>query len=89
MESIESAYDKIMMERLREYQKLQFKPKKEVKETPAWMLKIANMYQVPNSDVIAKRAAFFALLGLWSVLKPHGDGGPAFQVRFPSIIFQF
>lgn len=81
MESIESAYDKIMMEKLREYQKLQSNPKKpkEVKEMPAWMQKIVNMYQVPNKDVIAKRAAFYALLGLWSVLKP-GDGGPAFQV---------
>lgn len=81
MESIESAYDKIMMEKLREYQKLQSNPikKKEVKELPAWMQKIVNMYQVPNKDVIAKRAAFYALLGIWSVLKP-GDGGPAFQV---------
>lgn len=80
MESIESAYDKIMMEKLREYQKLQSNPiKKEVKELPAWMQKIVNMYQVPNKDVIVKRAAFYALLGIWSVLKP-GDGGPAFQV---------
>ena len=46
---------------------------------PAWMQKIVNMYQVPNTDVILKRAAFYALLALWSVLKP-GVGGPTFQV---------
>ncbi|KAG0553855.1 hypothetical protein M758_12G047100 [Ceratodon purpureus] len=81
MESIESAYDKIMMEKLREYQKLQSNPikKKEAKPLPAWMQKIVNMYQVPNKDVILKRAAFYALLAIWTVVKP-GDGGPAFQV---------
>jgi len=80
-ESIESAYDKIMMEKLREYQKLQNNPKKPkvVKELPAWMQKIVNMYQVPTTDVIAKRAVFYVLLALWSVLRP-GNGGPAFQV---------
>ncbi|XP_024358483.1 protein CHAPERONE-LIKE PROTEIN OF POR1, chloroplastic isoform X2 [Physcomitrium patens] len=80
MESIEVAYDKIMMEKLREYQKSQFKPKKkEIKPLPAWQQKIVGMYQVPNKDDIIKRAVFYALLGVWSVLKP-GQRGPAFQV---------
>lgn len=77
------------MEKLREYQKLQSNPKKpkEVKEMPAWMQKIVNMYQVPNTDVILKRAAFYAVLALWSVLKP-GVGGPTFQVTM-SIVINF
>jgi len=81
MEAIEAAYDKIMMEKLREYQKQQSSPKKpkEIKEMPAWQKKIVNMYQVPSRDVILKRAAFYAALALWTVLRP-GNNGPTFQV---------
>ena len=85
MESIEAAYDKIMMEKLREYQKLQFNPikKKEIKPLHPWLQKIVNMYQVPSKDVIIKRAAFYALLAVWTVVRP-GYGGPAFQVGVSS-----
>ena len=74
MESIESAYNEIMMEKQVPVEK------KEVKEMPAWMHRIAGMYHVPKVDVIAKTTAFYAALGLWTMLKPVGGGGPAFQV---------
>ncbi|XP_024387035.1 uncharacterized protein [Physcomitrium patens] len=64
VESSEAAYDKIMMEKLREYQKSQFKPKKEIKPLPAWQQKIVDMYQIPNKEVILRIAAFYVLVGV-------------------------
>jgi len=82
-ESIEAAYDKIIMESFRDRRKskinLKSNLKKKVEESPAWVRSMTNMVEVPSTTVIGQRAALFALLGVWSVFNP-AEGGPAFQV---------
>ncbi|KAG0559935.1 hypothetical protein KC19_10G139800 [Ceratodon purpureus] len=82
-ESIEAAYEKIMMEsyRSRKASKINLKSnlKKKVEESPPWVRAILNMVEVPNKTIIGQRAALFLLLGVWSVFNP-AEGGPAFQV---------
>lgn len=89
-ESIESAYDKIIMESFRDRKKskinLKSNLKKKVSESPAWVQNLANMVEVPSSTVIGQRAALFALLGVWSVFNP-AEGGPAFQVSFSAHVY--
>eukprot|EP00249_Psilotum_nudum_P034360 c53320_g1_i1 orf=204-1046(+) len=82
-EAIESAYDKIIMKSFRERKRykinLKFDLKKKFAELPPWVRKLSSMFEVPSSKVILQRAAFFVLLGVWSILNSD-EGGPAFQV---------
>lgn len=82
-ESIEAAYDKIIMGSFRERKRskinLKSNLKKKVAESPPWIRNLANMVEVPSSTVISQRAILFGLLGVWSVMNP-AEGGPAFQV---------
>jgi len=82
-ESIEAAYEKIIMEsyRARKASKINLKSnlKKKVDESPPWIRALLNMVDVPKKEVIGQRAALFFLLGVWSVFNP-AEGGPAFQV---------
>ncbi|CAK9191997.1 unnamed protein product [Sphagnum troendelagicum] len=83
LDSIETAYDKIIMESFRDRRKLKSNPaselKKKVRESPAWVRKLGSMTEVPSPKVIALRTVFYILLGIWSVFD-SADGGPAFQV---------
>lgn len=87
-ESIEAAYDKIIMGSFRERKRskinLKSNLKKKVAESPPWIRNLANMVEVPSSTVISQRAILFGLLGVWSVMNP-AEGGPAFQVTSPPI----
>jgi hypothetical protein len=87
LDSIETAYDKIIMESFRDRRKLKSNPaselKKKVRESPAWVRKLGSMTEFPSPKVIALRTVFYILLGIWSVFD-SADGGPAFQVRIPS-----
>ncbi len=86
LDSIETAYDKIIMESFRDRRKLKSNPAselKKVRESPAWVRKLGSMTEVPSPKVIALRTVFYILLGIWSVFD-SADGGPAFQVRIPS-----
>lgn len=82
-ESIEAAFDKIIMEsfRARKKSKINLKSnlKKKVAESPPWVRNVLNMFEVPSTQVILQRAVLFALLGVWSVMN-SAEGGPAFQV---------
>ncbi|KAH7366058.1 hypothetical protein KP509_18G061300 [Ceratopteris richardii] len=82
-EAVEAAHDKIIMEsfRARKKSKINLKSnlKKKVEESPPWVKRILNIFEVPPSEVILQRAVFFALMGVWSVMNP-AEGGPAFQV---------
>eukprot|EP01018_Ginkgo_biloba_P025072 Gb_26422 [translate_table: standard] len=83
VESIEAAYDKIIMTSFRERKRskinLKSRLKKKVSESPPWVRSLINLVEVPASEVIIRRAVLFALLGVWSVMN-SADGGPAFQV---------
>eukprot|EP00250_Pteridium_aquilinum_P002899 c1313_g1_i1 orf=203-997(+) len=82
-EAVEAAHDKIIMEsfRARKKSKINLKSnlKKKVEESPPWVRKFLDIFEVPPSEVILQRAVFFALMGVWSVMNP-AEGGPAFQV---------
>lgn len=82
-EAVEAAHDKIIMEsfRARKKSKINLKSnlKKKVEDSPPWVKRILNIFEVPPSEVILQRAVFFALMGVWSVMNP-AEGGPAFQV---------
>ncbi|KAI5084115.1 hypothetical protein GOP47_0000284 [Adiantum capillus-veneris] len=82
-EAVEAAHDKIIMEsfRARKNSKINLKSnlKKKVEESPPWVKRILNIFEVPPSQIILQRAAFFGLMGVWSVMNP-AEGGPAFQV---------
>ncbi|KAG0611721.1 hypothetical protein M758_7G160800 [Ceratodon purpureus] len=82
-ESIEAAYEKIIMQsfRVRKASKINLKSnlKKKVEESPPWVRAYLSMVEVPNKTIIGQRAALFFLLGVWSVFNP-AEGGPAFQV---------
>jgi hypothetical protein len=82
-ESIEAAYEKIIMQsfRVRKASKINLKSnlKKKVDESPPWVRALLSMVEVPNKTIIGQRAALFFLLGVWSVFNP-AEGGPAFQV---------
>lgn len=76
--AIESAYDKIFMESLRQRKK--GKPvQKKLVAPPAWMQAISNRIEVPSHKRILYRAGVFTVLALWSVLAKE-PRGPAFQV---------
>eukprot|EP00850_Spirogloea_muscicola_P014098 SM000099S25204 [mRNA] locus=s99:178055:179912:- [translate_table: standard] len=82
-EAIESAHDRIIMEklRLRKGSKINLKAnlKKKVGESPAWVQALANRIESPKPAVIAQRGALFLAIGAWSVIN-SAEGGPAFQV---------
>lgn len=82
-ESIEAAYENIIMKsfRVRKASKINLKSnlKKKVDESPPWVRAILSLVEVPNRTIIGQRAALFFLLGVWSVFNP-AEGGPAFQV---------
>ncbi|CAM6104046.1 unnamed protein product [Calypogeia fissa] len=82
-ESIERAYDKIIMESFRDRKKskinLKANIKKKFAESPPWVQAITNRFEVPTTQVILQRGALFFLLGVWSAMNPS-EGGPAFQV---------
>ena len=84
-ESIEAAHDKIIMEsyRARKKSKINLKSnlKKKVEDSPPWFRNFLSLFEFPSSQIILQRAAFFILMGVWSVMNP-AEGGPAFQVQF-------
>jgi hypothetical protein len=83
VESIEAAFEKIIMKSFRERKRskinLKSKLKKKVDESPPWVRSLINFLEVPPSEVIIRRACLFAVIGVWSVMN-SSEGGPAFQV---------
>ncbi|KAJ0984433.1 hypothetical protein J5N97_002789 [Dioscorea zingiberensis] len=83
VESIEAAYEKILMKSFRERKKskinLKSKLKKKVEESPTWVKTLLSFVELPPIDVILRRLFLFAFLGVWSVMN-SAETGPAFQV---------
>eukprot|EP00262_Sarcandra_glabra_P010559 TRINITY_DN25856_c0_g1_i1.p1 TRINITY_DN25856_c0_g1~~TRINITY_DN25856_c0_g1_i1.p1 ORF type:complete len:246 (+),score=33.76 TRINITY_DN25856_c0_g1_i1:167-904(+) len=82
-ESIEAAYEKILMASFRERKKtkinLKSRLKKKVEESPPWVKRLLDFVEVPPTEVILRRMFLFAFMGTWSVMN-SAEGGPAFQV---------
>ncbi|KAG9448699.1 hypothetical protein H6P81_008664 [Aristolochia fimbriata] len=83
VESVEAAYEKILMAsfRLRKKSKFNLKTslKKKVDESPSWVKSLLECVELPPTDVILRRLFLFAFMGAWSVMN-SAEAGPAFQV---------
>lgn len=90
VESIEGAFEKLLMAsfRLRKKTKINLKSrlKKQVEESPPWVQRLLAYVEVPPVDTILRRLFLFAFMGGWSILN-SAETGPAFQVRFRSFYF--
>ncbi|KAK9278751.1 hypothetical protein L1049_028328 [Liquidambar formosana] len=82
-ESIEAAFEKILMASFRHRKKtkinLKSRLKKQVEESPPWVKNLLSFVELPPAEVIFRRLFLFAFMGGWSVMN-SAEGGPAFQV---------
>ncbi|CAA7395903.1 unnamed protein product [Spirodela intermedia] len=82
-ESIEDAYDKLLMSsfRLRKKTKINLKTrlKKKVEESPPWFKRLLEYVELPPMDVILRRMFLFAFMAAWSIMN-SAETGPAFQL---------
>ncbi|KAJ6375776.1 hypothetical protein OIU77_000692 [Salix suchowensis] len=82
-ESIEAAFEKLLMTSYRERKKtkinLKTRLKKKVEESPTWVKNLLNFVELPPMEVIFRRLFLFAFMGGWSIMN-SAEGGPAFQV---------
>jgi hypothetical protein len=82
-ESIEAAFEKILMASFQHRKKtkinLKSKLKKNVEESPPWVKNLLNFVELPPTEVILRRLFLFAFMGGWSIMN-SAEGGPAFQV---------
>ncbi|KAJ8752247.1 hypothetical protein K2173_003883 [Erythroxylum novogranatense] len=82
-ESIEAAFEKLLMTSFRERKKtkinLKTRLKKKVEESPPWFKNVLNFVELPPVEIIFRRLFLFAFMGGWSIMN-SAEGGPAFQV---------
>lgn len=82
-ESIEAAFEKLLMASFRQRKKtkinLKTRLKKKVEESPPWVQNLLNYVELPPTDVILRRLFLFAFMGGWSIMN-SAESGPAFQV---------
>lgn len=87
VESIEGAFEKLLMAsfRMRKKTKINLKSrlKKQVEESPPWVQRLLAYVEVPPVDTILRRLFLFAFMGGWSIMN-SAETGPAFQVRLRS-----
>lgn len=82
-ESIEAAFEKILMASFQHRKKtkinLKTRLKKQVEESPPWVKNLLSFVELPPVDVILRRLFLFAFMGGWSIMN-SAEAGPAFQV---------
>ncbi|WOL12317.1 protein CHAPERONE-LIKE protein OF POR1, chloroplastic-like [Canna indica] len=82
-ESIEAAYEKILMasfwKRKKSKINLKSRLKKQVEESPPWIKRLLDFTELPTTDVILRRSLLFGFMGAWSIMN-SSETGPAFQV---------
>ncbi|OIW19693.1 hypothetical protein TanjilG_18503 [Lupinus angustifolius] len=82
-ESIEAAFEKLLMASFQHRKKtkinLKSRLKKKVEESPPWIKNLLNFVELPPTEVILRRLFLFAFMGGWSVMN-SAETGPAFQV---------
>lgn len=88
-ESIEAAFEKILMASFVNRRKtkinLKSKLKKKVEESPPWVKNLLDFVELPATVVIFRRLFLFAFMAGWSIIN-SAEGGPAFQVCSTSIL---
>ncbi|XP_010522283.1 PREDICTED: protein CHAPERONE-LIKE PROTEIN OF POR1, chloroplastic [Tarenaya hassleriana] len=82
-ESIEAAFEKLLMSSFVRRRKtkinLKTRLKKKVEESPPWIQNLLNFVEMPPMDIIFRRLFLFAFMAGWSIMN-SAEGGPAFQV---------
>jgi len=82
-ESIEGAFEKLLMSSFIKRKKtkinLKTRLKKKVDESPPWVKTLLDFVEMPPMDTIFRRLFLFAFMGGWSIMN-SAEGGPAFQV---------
>ncbi|CAK9147865.1 unnamed protein product [Ilex paraguariensis] len=82
-ESIEAAFEKILMVSFRNRKRtkinLKSRLKKKVEESPPWVKNLLNFVEVPPAVIILRRLFLFSFMACWSVMN-SAEAGPAFQV---------
>ncbi|CAI9113441.1 OLC1v1014044C2 [Oldenlandia corymbosa var. corymbosa] len=82
-ESIEAAFEKILMASFRHRKKtkinLKSQLKKKVEESPPWVQNLLNFVELPPGVIIMRRFFLFGFMACWSVMN-SAQAGPAFQV---------
>ncbi|XP_022854227.1 protein CHAPERONE-LIKE PROTEIN OF POR1, chloroplastic-like [Olea europaea var. sylvestris] len=82
-ESIEAAFEKLLMSSFRNRKKtkinLKTRLKKKVEESPPWVKNLLSFVEVPPPVIILRRLFLFAFMACWSVMN-SAEAGPAFQV---------
>ncbi|XP_021761233.1 protein CHAPERONE-LIKE PROTEIN OF POR1, chloroplastic-like [Chenopodium quinoa] len=83
VESIEAAFEKLLMRSFWERKKtkinLKTRLKKKVEESPPWVKSLLNFVELPATVIILRRLFLFAFMAGWSIMN-SAEGGPAFQV---------
>ncbi|KAK1372175.1 protein CHAPERONE-LIKE PROTEIN OF POR1, chloroplastic [Heracleum sosnowskyi] len=83
VESIEAAFEKILMTSFLNRKKtkinLKSRLKKQVEESPPWVKNLISFIELPPNVIIVRRLFLFAFMACWSV-NSSAEGGPAFQV---------
>lgn len=82
-ESIEAAFEKILMTSFQNRKKtkinLKTRLKKKVEESPPWVQNLLAFVELPPTIIILRRLFLFSFMAFWSVMN-SAEGGPAFQV---------
>ncbi|KAG0465243.1 hypothetical protein HPP92_019407 [Vanilla planifolia] len=83
VESVEAAFEKLLMASFKKRKKskinLKSRLKKKVEESPPWVLRLLGHVELPPLDTILRRLFLFAFMGGWSIMN-SAETGPAFQV---------
>uniref|UniRef100_I1K179 Uncharacterized protein n=1 Tax=Glycine max TaxID=3847 RepID=I1K179_SOYBN len=89
-ESIEAAFEKILMASFVQRRKtkinLKSKLKKKVEESPPWVKNLLSFVELPPTEVILRRLFLFGFMGGWSIMN-SAETGPAFQVCSEFLMF--
>ncbi|KAL0423682.1 UNVERIFIED_CONTAM: protein CHAPERONE-LIKE PROTEIN OF POR1, chloroplastic [Sesamum radiatum] len=82
-ESIEAAFEKLLMTSFRNRKKtkinLKTRLQKKVEESPPWVKNLLSFVEVPPAVIILRRLFLFGFMACWSVMN-SAEAGPAFQV---------
>ncbi|KAK9145423.1 hypothetical protein Sjap_005326 [Stephania japonica] len=82
-ESIEAAFENILINSYVKRKKTKFnlktRLKKKVEESPSWVKNLLDFVELPPTVIILRRLFLFGFMAAWSIMN-SADGGPAFQV---------
>lgn len=82
-ESIEGAFEKLLMTSFQNRKKMKInlksRLKKKVEESPPWVKNLLSFVEIPPPVIIFRRLFLFSFMACWSVMN-SAEAGPAFQV---------